>query len=758
MKKIISLLNTLLCVIYCNAQVPGPICVVIQSSCTVPTGTIDVISPLNNYPSNLFISEVTDQLAGALTYIEIFNSTGTNISLNNYKIRVFNNGNSTPSCDLILSGTIQNNTTKVIALGSNVNLGGVVPDLTFVSCGGINNNDCIKLTDLNNNVIDLWGVTNGTVFTITNSGYDYRRNNTSYHPNTTWNPSDWSALPNEDYSNVGLYNETSYQYSLDGMPYQSNPQFNNVVPGNHVIFAIETSSGLLSNPVSIIIYPPYNDSYITGNNSICNGQSTTLTVVSNCPNNNYLWSNGSTSDSITVSPTQTTNYTVTIFSPFAIPQEITLSQTVQVANPSSATISANSSICLGQNATITFNGTPNATVTYNVNGGANQTIFLNANGNANLSANLTTTTTYSLVNVSLNGCITNLTGSATINVSSPPVITPPYSPYTVCDENQDGYSSFDLSSLIPEIIIGQSGISGTFHETLIEAQLGINAIPLSFPYNNISPFYQILFVRAEQTVNSSCFTICPIELNVNPSPISPILNNLTACDNDSNPNNGMTTFNLTTLNQAILATNPNCQDCVITYYTTQLQAQTGTNSIPNSTSYIGFNGQMIWYRIENSNGCFNVGNFELQTSSVFTINAPTTFNKCDSDASPNNGFTNFDLTTKDNEIKSGCTTCSVYYYPSNSDAINNTNIISNPNNYTNSVASVQSLGVRVVNTGGCIVNTILTIRVLPLPTPRTNPPALAPKCDNNLPGDMLEVFDLTVNEGYIANGDPNLTF
>ena len=35
---------------------------------------------------------------------------------------------------------------------------------------------------------------------------------------------------------------------------------------------------------------------------------------------------------------------------------------------------------------------------------------------------------------------------------------------------------------------------------------------------------------------------------------------------------------------------------------------------------------------------------------------------------------------------------------------------------------------------------------------------MAPKCDDNLPGDLLEVFDLTVNEGFIANSDPNLSF
>ncbi|MCF6130626.1 adhesin, partial [Flavobacterium sp. AS60] len=64
----------------------------------------------------------------------------------------------------------------------------------------------------------------------------------------------------------------------------------------------------------------------------------------------------------------------------------------------------------------------------------------------------------------------------------------------------------------------------------------------------------------------------------------------------------------------------------------------------------------------------------------------------------------------------------------------------------------------VTTAAGCKSITTLDIRVLPIPTPNTTPTPLAPKCDDNNPGDMLEVFDLTVNESYIGNGDPNLTF
>ena len=73
-----------------------------QPTCAMPTGTIVFTSPLNialPIPSDLFISQVTDANVGSLTYIEIYNGTGASINLANYRLRVYNNGLGTASCD-----------------------------------------------------------------------------------------------------------------------------------------------------------------------------------------------------------------------------------------------------------------------------------------------------------------------------------------------------------------------------------------------------------------------------------------------------------------------------------------------------------------------------------------------------------------------------------------------------------------------------------------------------------------------------------
>jgi len=238
---------------------PTPTLNVTQTSCTVATGTIEVTAPIGTgggLPSDLFISEVTDAATGSLTYLEIFNGTGTSKDLSNYRLKVYNNGSSTASCDLLLSGTIANNATNVIKLSSDANISGVTPDQSFTSCGGVNIDDNIRLTTSSDVEVDNWGRTDGVAYTPSNQpGYTYRRNNTATAPSLTWNPSDWTALDPEDYTNVGSYTPltSGYQYSLDNGTYQSGTTFTTVAPGNHTVTVLDLATGCYSNPVTVTI-------------------------------------------------------------------------------------------------------------------------------------------------------------------------------------------------------------------------------------------------------------------------------------------------------------------------------------------------------------------------------------------------------------------------------------------------------------------------------------------------------------------------
>ncbi len=143
----------------------------------------------------------------------------------------------------------------------------------------------------------------------------------------------------------------------------------------------------------------------------------------------YEWNFGNGNTSTAVNPPAQTystdgNFLISLVATSASGCENATSQTISVNPLPTATISGTTTICSGTTSVITFNGTPNATVTYNINGGANQTIVLNTSGTGSVTSPvLTSTATYNLVSVSISGCSQSLSGSAVISIAPLPTAT-----------------------------------------------------------------------------------------------------------------------------------------------------------------------------------------------------------------------------------------------------------------------------------------------------------------------------------------------
>ncbi|MEW5677328.1 choice-of-anchor J domain-containing protein, partial [Flavobacterium enshiense] len=127
-----------------------------------------------------------------------------------------------------------------------------------------------------------------------------------------------------------------------------------------------------------------------------------------------------------VSIVGSTDYYVSVVDPSGCIGPRTLI-TAQVNALPTATMSGTATICSGENAAITFTGTPNALVTYTVNGGTSQIITIGDTGTITLDAiALTANTVYDLVSVMSTGdasCTVSLSQTVNITVKELPTAT-----------------------------------------------------------------------------------------------------------------------------------------------------------------------------------------------------------------------------------------------------------------------------------------------------------------------------------------------
>jgi gliding motility-associated-like protein len=142
--------------------------------------------------------------------------------------------------------------------------------------------------------------------------------------------------------------------------------------------------------------------------AICNGQSATLTATPSAPGGVYSWQpGGETTQSITVSPNTTTNYTVSYTLSGCSTTGTGVGTGSVTVNPV-PTVSLNSpSICAGQNATLTATPSlPGGTYLWSPGGATT----------ASITVNPASSTNYTVV-YSLNGCSNTSAGNVTVNAA-----------------------------------------------------------------------------------------------------------------------------------------------------------------------------------------------------------------------------------------------------------------------------------------------------------------------------------------------------
>ncbi|TCK67544.1 gliding motility-associated-like protein [Winogradskyella wandonensis] len=345
--------------------------------------------------------------------------------------------------------------------------------------------------------------------------------------------------------------------------------------------------------------------------------------------------------------------------------------------------------------------------------------------------------------------------------------------YPLCDDDTDGDDTngiveFNLPLIDLQVLGTQNPLQFTvsYHISSTDAEFGLN--PLPNLYTNTTANSQDIYARVQNNSNIDCFATSEVTLQVDPLPVITASVDIRQCDD--NTADGLSFFNLTEANDII---STNFANETFTYYTSVTDAENETNPITNELAYPNTDASaapdIIYARVEdNTTSCFRVAQLNLfvDTSTTPPGFVIPPFEECDDtrvDDNITDGITTFDFSSATALIQALFPVgqnVDVTYYESVTDALGELNAIPDPSNHINSAFPfTQTIFYRVENQANeeCQFIGDFELRTIN-PTPRTDTESEdLVLCDDITIGDLSETFDLTQNEAFIFDGQPNLS-
>ena len=326
----------------------------------------------------------------------------------------------------------------------------------------------------------------------------------------------------------------------------------------------------------------------------------------------------------------------------------------------------------------------------------------------------------------------------TLNIN-PAVIIAPFGPVDYCDTDDDGFTSIELATFNDELGTGIESPSFEYYLTQEDADNRTNVLP---PFYNNTSNPQILFVRISSGI-TGCFDILEFEVNIVLAPTVMQPENILICDTDQD---GQAIVNLDDKISEIVS---NTSNLMVFFFTSFNDAEVNMNAISNTTSF-NTTTQTITARVENnSTGCFSLVTFEIYVNTEPEFIPISNFRHCETDG---NQTADFIFNEKDEEILNGQSGKEVFYFETEENAHNKTNIIDKNIAYQNT-SSPQSIFVRVENTTDidCYGISSFTIEVGSIPI--FNAPLDWIVCDD-VSNDGVADFDLTEKSIEISENSP----
>lgn len=332
----------------------------------------------------------------------------------------------------------------------------------------------------------------------------------------------------------------------------------------------------------------------------------------------------------------------------------------------------NNPLCSGQ--TLPLNATINGNYTYQW---FKDGVLINGATSPNYT--ITTAGTYK-VKATLTSSICAAEGQIVVEYSALPTLS--NATLVQCDDNNDGFSYFNLTNANSIIINGNTNLGAiSYYPNLNNAQNGINQIANSANYQNSSS--NQVFAAAANTFG--CINYATVNLTISNHTIT--AQNYSTCDNDATPD-GITAIDLNT------AITPNIINglptgMVVSYYATAIDAVQHQNPLNSNFTNTTANQQTIYAQVVNGSDCYAI------IPVVLNINTFTPANFGDETQSLCNG----------NAITIGVATGFSSYLWSTGQTTNSISV-STPGTYT----------LTVTNSNGCIAKKNFMVQVSSIAT------------------------------------------
>lgn len=258
--------------------------------------------------------------------------------------------------------------------------------------------------------------------------------------------------------------------------------------------------------------------------------------------------------------------------------------------------------------------------------------------------------------------------------------------------------TFDFATLSNKIINNNPNFVVKYYRSPADASADYDPITTPIPVNTTAQYtYSISYVDPTKPVNflNQCREFGDIKFFDRSFKLT--TGDITSC---SNNNSGTAMYDLSSVN---IGLTPNLN---VKYYPSMYDLDHQVNEITNPYQYVAAEGS-VFVKATNEYGCITITEIKLKFHPLITVRPQSKLSKCHLEANPTMALFNLN----DGQTIPAGTTYERKYYPSMADAVDQTNEIPNPTNYT---APNGIVYVRVYEPAtGCFNVTSIVLEVIP---------------------------------------------